>query len=244
MADDDFKVLTALYDAEIRYVDAHLGRLYRRLQDRDLLDETILIITSDHGENIGDHGLMDHQYCLYDTLLRVPLIIRYPPAFEPGKVVKRQVSLLDILPTLTDLVGQDQAEVGWAGHSLVRADHRAYTLAEYLAPQPTMASLRSEYGAGFPTEHLNRQLRCIRTERLKYIAASDGAQELYDLGCDPGETKNLVPHLPGEAARLGSLLDAQFGIWPTELLDRDKEPAQDAPLDPAVENRLRGLGYL
>jgi len=244
MTERDFRVLTALYDAEIRYVDAQVGRVYRALQDNGLLEETLLIITSDHGENIGEHDLMDHQYCLYDTLLRVPLIIRYPMAFGVGEVVKDHVSLLDVLPTIVDLLGLNRVEQTWEGYSLLQSVDRDYTLAEYLAPQPSMASLQTE-GAYTPTmERFNRQLRCIRTERHKYIMGSDGTQELYDLQSDVGETVNLVERLPQVATHLRDQICNKLGEFPMDLKSQ-RVSSEETEKDKAIiEQRLRDLGYI
>ena len=78
MSEEDFAILRGLYDGEISYVDSRIGQLYNWLQEAGLLCNTLLIITSDHGENLGEHQLMDHAYCLYDTLLRVPFVVYFP----------------------------------------------------------------------------------------------------------------------------------------------------------------------
>lgn len=78
MTGRDFRTLQGLYRGELRYLDERIGRLYDWLDAADVLADTVVIVVGDHGENIGEHGLMDHQYCLYDTLLHVPLVVRYP----------------------------------------------------------------------------------------------------------------------------------------------------------------------
>jgi len=120
MNDDDFEILRSLYDGEISYLDFNVNQLFDLLSRLRILDKTLLIITSDHGENIGDHGLMDHVFCLYDTLLHVPLIIRYPKVFEPGSRIERQVQTTDIVPTILDILGIDRNKTqGMQGHTLV-----------------------------------------------------------------------------------------------------------------------------
>jgi len=96
MSDDHFDVIRALYDGEISYLDFRMGQLFDYLIELDILDNTVVIITSDHGENFGEHHLMGHFLCVYDTLLHVPLIIRYPESFEAGFRVEEQVQLTDI----------------------------------------------------------------------------------------------------------------------------------------------------
>ena len=85
MEEEDFYILRCLYDGALAYIDYKVGELV--LKGNNLLDDTILIITSDHGENIGEHNLMDHQFCLYDTLLHIPLVIRFPREFSLCKNV-------------------------------------------------------------------------------------------------------------------------------------------------------------
>jgi arylsulfatase A-like enzyme len=74
----DFEILTNLYDGAISYLDKKIGEVVGMLRQRCILDNSVLIITADHDENLGDHGMMGHQWCLYQTLIKVPLIIRYP----------------------------------------------------------------------------------------------------------------------------------------------------------------------
>ena len=83
MSEEDFAVLQACYDGALASLDAEIGALVAWLRQRGMLDRTLLIITSDHGENIGDHGLMSHAYSLHDTLIHVPLVVRYPELFPP-----------------------------------------------------------------------------------------------------------------------------------------------------------------
>jgi len=105
MTDREFEALRALYKGELRYLDFRLGELYRTLASRGLLDSTLVIFVGDHGENIGEHGLMDHQYSLYDTVLHVPLCIRYPKEVPAGRVVSSPVEVRDVFPTVLDAAG-------------------------------------------------------------------------------------------------------------------------------------------
>src|SRR4029077_14279807 len=107
MSDEDFTVLQAFYDGALASLDEEIGALVTWLRQRRLLDRTLLIITSDHGENIGDHGLMSHAYSLHDTLIHVPLLVRYPALFPPGQRVTQQVQLTDLFPTMLDVLGLD-----------------------------------------------------------------------------------------------------------------------------------------
>ena len=234
MSERDFEILRCLYRAEIRYLDTHLERLYECLLDEKLLDETAIVLVGDHGENIGDHGLMDHQYCLYETLLHVPMAVRYPPAFEAG-TTDRLVETRALYETVAELAGIEAADAETAP-SLIDADDREHAIAEYTSPQPSVETLDEEYG---PLDEdiwqYDRSLRSIRTSRWKYIEGSDGTEELYDLHADPSEST------PVDAAdarsELPDILEARRG----ELRGPSREQAD---IDESSAQRLRDLGYL
>lgn len=102
ITDTDFEILHALYRAEISYVEEQIEEIVHLLKAENEWEETLFIITSDHSENIGDHGLMDHQHALYDTLLHVPLLINGDPS---EKTINDDfVQLLDIAPTVLDVL--------------------------------------------------------------------------------------------------------------------------------------------
>jgi arylsulfatase A-like enzyme len=244
MDEEDFAILCGLYDGEVSYVDQRIGQIYDLLHDRGLLRNTVLIITSDHGENLGDHQLMDHQYCLYDTLLRVPLIVCFPPEFPRGTRIAEQVQTLDLFPTLLQLAGirDDDAWGQVQGQSLFPADVTGQTerslVAEYLEPQPPVSVLRAKYPT-VDVARFDRTLRAIRTEHYKYIWASDGKNELYDLHADPHEGRNLIAEQAERAATLHASLEQtvdSFGCAPTG--------SQSVEFDAVTLERLRQLGYL
>lgn len=239
MTADDWDILTRLYDAELAYLDSRIGQLHTFLQQNGLLDETILIITSDHGENLGDHNLMDHQYCVYDTLARVPLIIRYPDIFPGGLQVSALVQTTDLFPSLAEIlaVADDPVLSRVQGQSLlperIAASPREYAVTEYLAPQ--LHSFRRE-DVSFDSK-FSRQLRAINTGRYKYIWASNGENELYDLQTDPGELCNIIADEPETAVCLATELQT----W----VDQHTLPGDDEGLvDEAIVNRLEALGYI
>ncbi len=245
MSEEDFGLLQACYDAALASLDDEIGALMAWLRQRHILDRTLLIVTSDHGENIGDHGLMSHAYSLHDTLLHVPLLVRYPALFPPGQRVTHQVQLTDLFPTVLDVAGLASPSVRQPlqGLSLLQPpptpDDERLAYAEMLGPHPAMASLNRRTGASehTPRPGLDRALRCVRTPTSKFIWASDGAHMLYDLQHDPYETTNLVTCEPQRAASYLALLEH----WRPPAGTPSSAPP---PMDEDVRQRLRALGYL
>ena len=239
MDSEDFQILKSLYDAQLSYLDEKIGEIYDFLHEKGLLKNTLFIVTSDHGENLGDHNLMDHQYCVYDTLARVPLVVNYP-ASNQGIKISSQVQSLDILPTVIDLLNQDEDPdlKNIQGQSLVpdkiEAKPREFTVTEYLAPQ--LHSFRRE--AIQYEDNLTKKLRAIRTLEHKFIASSDGQNELYDLRNDPQESRNLIH----EDAQLAAQMEARLADW----LEKHalKLAVANESVDTKIEERLEALGYI
>ena len=245
MTEADFEILRACYDGALASIDEEIGYLVDRLLKRGILDRTLLIVTSDHGENIGDHRLMSHAYSLHDTLIHVPLIIRYPTGFPKGERVTSHVQLTDVFPTILDVLQVEVPEVraelqgvSLLGEQLEAADRLAY--AEMLAPHPSIQALNRRAGLpeDTPQPRHDRSLRCIRTLDSKLIWSSDGHHALYDLRQDPSETTNLYPAQPEAAATL----EKHLMSWqsPAGLPLSTSEQHMDAD----VRQRLRDLGYI
>jgi arylsulfatase A-like enzyme len=237
---EDLALLAGLYVGEIAYVDRQIGRVLAALDEAGRADDTIVIITSDHGENIGEHRLMGHVLCVYDTLLRVPLVIRYPRLFAAGALDERPAQLIDILPTLVEIADPEALQLlpRLPGRSLLAPEPRAFALAEYQRPD----SYLDRYPERFPefdTARYRRDLLALSAGSFKLIEGSDGRRELYDLARDPGETADLAQQ---EAARAGELSGLQACF--REGLAR-REAAGDAPaLDEEMHEELRSLGYI
>jgi arylsulfatase A-like enzyme len=246
MNEEDFAILQALYDGALASIDEEIGAFVGWLRQRRLLDNTLLIIASDHGENLGDHGLMSHAYSLHDTLIHVPLIMRYPECFAPGTRVSQQVQLTDLFPTILDVLRLDFPRVRQElqGCSLMAPafEHPTERLAyaELLAPQPSIAALNRRTGASADTPRpaFDRALRCLRTPTTKLIWSSDGQHALYDLQHDPQESTNCFASAP----ELASPLLARLDTWqpPASLPLYVPDPSMDTE----VRERLRALGYL
>ena len=215
MRDDDFETLRALYDAGIRYADAGLGRIVEQLERLRLLDDTLVIVTADHGENLGEHGLMAHGYCLYDTVVHVPLLVHYPRGVaSPGRV-SHQVQGVDLLPTVLSLTGvQAPSSLALRGHDLLSSARHPFAIAEQA--RPDMATFHRRFPEA-DLRHHDRELRMVRTDDAKFIWSSDGRHELYDLRADPGETRDLVRERPQQAGELASLLERWYAAGPATV---------------------------
>ncbi|WP_324759672.1 sulfatase [Haloarcula sp. GH36] len=241
LSEHDFEVLRDLYRAELRYLDEKLAELRETINantDRD----TVFIVTADHGENIGSHGLMDHQYCLYETLLHVPLVITGGP-FTGGAVVDDPVQLVDLVPTLLDITDTEAPllTAQSQGHSFHPEEPhiRTHSIAEYLGPQPSMSALESRVGTlSESVLRYDRKLRAIRRDGTKLIRGSDGTTELYDLNSDPDETSDISTTQPDDVDRLEQDLDTWLGSFSQAVTDGDVD------MEETTRRRLEELGYL
>lgn len=242
LTDRELDTLRALYRAEIVYLDRRIGELREHVEAADEFEDTVFVVTSDHGENIGDHGMLDHQYCLYDTLLHVPLVV-HGEGFEEGPV-DDLVQLTDLAPTLLDAagVGAPEMRAGFQGqsfHPKTNGESRNHVIAEYMAPQPSMDALRKQVGTlSADVSRLDRSLRAIRTAEEKLIRGSDGVREFYETQDDPDESSNLVAEKPAQAEALETVLEN----WLDSFEHADSSGT--VSMTDSTKARLENLGYL
>ncbi|MGN8213126.1 sulfatase [Halococcus salifodinae] len=242
LTDRELDILHALYRAEIAYLDRRIGELREHLETAGEFEDTVFVVTSDHGENIGDHGMMDHQYNLYDTLLHVPLVV-HGEGFGTGQN-EDLVQLTDLAPTLLDAAGIDAPELreesqGQSFHPAAETEPRECAIAEYMAPQPSMDALEQRVG-NLPAEvrRYDRSLRAIRTDDWKLIRGSDGSHELYHLADEPVEQTDLAAENADRVAALDDCLDDWLASFD------HAEATGDVSMTDATEARLEDLGYL
>lgn len=239
---EDIADLQRLYDGALYHLDRHVGQLYRQLQVLGLDERTIFIITSDHGESFGEHGLLDHQYGLYEHLLAVPLIMVVPMGYAGGQTLQSSVQLVDVFPTVASLLDRSDAQTNLAhlpGTSMLEGQTRDYVLAEYLIPN--LQTMRRR----FPNVDVSRYdvaLRAISDGRHKLIQRSDGQDELYDLTVNPNETRNLLYEHPSVATDLTNQLRYALGEWPAKQT-ASSDGYDDDDLA-RIRDRLESLGYL
>ncbi len=212
------------YGFEVEYVDREIGRLMATLESRGWVDDTLIIFTADHGEGIGDHGLVGHIDQLYDSLLSVPLIMVAPGILPEGRVVSQSVSLVDIFPTIAELVGFS-TPAGIRGRSLV----------PLMEPDGTLPDLPHIALTSRP--QADSDLEAVVIDGWKLIRKREtGEVALFDLDADPGELVDLAPKFPDEVERLNRILD--------EHLAASVSASAWAELDEESRSRLEALGYV
>ncbi len=242
----------ARYDAEVRYTDDHIAAIVRKLRARGLWDRSLFILTADHGESLGEHGYyFQHGWFLYDDCLRVPLLLRAPGIFPAGRRVRRSVSLVDVTPTVLDILGLPRREA-LEGRSLlpVVRDEEADRL----------AFAQTYYGEG---------LVALRRGPLKYIfkpprprhqdsppsseppTSAPAREELYDLEADPAETRDLATVRRDVVRALRAAAREWLADQERRGRQRVAERSPGAPGgparvlgDPQLERQLRALGYV
>lgn len=190
----DRKKIMALYDAGLRHIDAQIGRIVAALAERGQLDDTVIVVAADHGEEFWDHGNFFHGQSLYEELLHIPLIVHAPGAAAPGTVIERPVRMIDLAPSLLEWAGL-QRPATFEGRPL------SQVLAAPDAPGDDLIATATQ--AQFPTRY------AIRSGGLKLIENLDtGKRELFDLKSDPHEQRNLATERPDDVAKLEARLAA------------------------------------
>lgn len=179
----------ARYYAMISQTDDAFGRILGLLDEKGLSDDTVVIFTSDHGDMCGSHGMIDKHYVLYDDVIRVPLVIRFPARFGGGVRCDDFVSsCLDLAPTLAQLCGLDMFR-GYSGHGR--------SLAPLLEGEKDPGRQDCAVCASSGQQFGLFTQRCVRTAEYKYVWNLTDVDEFYDLGADPGEKRNLIREYQG-----------------------------------------------
>lgn len=217
------------YDGEVAWSDELVGRLDRAVADAGVRDDTLFIVTSDHGEGLGEHGEPIHGFFIYQTTLHVPMVAR-GPGIRPATRIDATTNLIDLFPTVLTAAGLPvPGGPQWPGRSLVRAWQGAETLAD----APSFAESLT------PLVHYGwSDLRSVRDGRWKYILAP--RPELYDLSRDAAELNNLETSEPARARAMRAGLEDQLKKEATQT-----RPAGGAPaVSPDLLEKLGALGYV
>ncbi|HKN47246.1 MAG TPA: tetratricopeptide repeat protein, partial [Candidatus Polarisedimenticolia bacterium] len=217
------------YEGEIAFADHCVGQLLEKLRQLGLYDETLIVITGDHGEMLGEHGELNHGFFIYEGALHVPLVMRVPRAPAAARPVDVPASLIDIVPTIVSLVGAP-----------VPKEVQGVDLSPWIAGRGAGGGARPIYAETVtPTHYYGASsLLGVIVDGWKYIETT--RPELYDLRSDPAEAVNLLAREPARADALGRTLVSILAA-----AGRAPGPApESAALDEASRQRLAALGYL
>lgn len=216
--------LIETYKEEIKYLDTHIGELLNEIDQ----DNTIIIITSDHGELFGEHALYGHTHNAFDALLHVPLLIKLPPYYEcmPQKI-DRMVKLLDIVPTITDLL-EIKTGLQFDGESL----------------RPLIEGREEQYSSDYVISEVRKAFLCVRKNKWKFVLnkrENNPWKGLFDMENDMDESNNLIDKETAIANQLEELLNNHL-----EAIESESSPSSHDEIveDEAMKIRLKGLGYL
>jgi len=246
--------LSEHYDATVRYADYCVEHMVRALEGKGQWGKTLFIVTSDHGENLGEHGLLEHQLCLYETLVRVPLLIHYPGEDGPQGEDPRLTQLTDLFPTVLRLAGVDlparahqakcllDAQAGLDEEGAFFENYRYPIFGDY-ATLPA-AKLPPPEALNSPRmQRFDRRLKAVCHNGMKLIRGSDGRDELYDLSSDPQEIRNLA-HEPSADKTRQALSERLEGLTaryrPESAPDRERRE----PLRQETIELLKSIGYV
>jgi arylsulfatase len=213
----DVEHVKALYDGETAYWDAQLGLLLSALDDRHLLDNTILILTSDHGQAFGEHGKWIHANSLYEEVLRVPLIMCYPGVISPGRVVEAPVQNMDLLPTVLDWVGIPIPPGLQAVSLRPLAEGLTNTLPRDIFSEMAGVTDPSHWAHWIAPRS---DLRSVQRGPWKFIhhVGNPDADELYRLNpSSVYETENLILSEPELARELRTAILEWFSLYQANL---------------------------
>lgn len=218
----------AWYDGELAFADEQIARLFAWLREEGGFDETLIIVTADHGESFGEHQLVGHGNGMYNPEVAIPLILKLPHDLRRGEVLDDPVQQVDLMPTVLEVL-ELPLDLPLQGVSLLRPTPDRAMIAEVFAHHPMLPVY-------WP--HLKHAERMIVRGPLKFIEYFDGRRELFDLSRDPQERNDLADTQPQDAGRLQSALRQWMNQTP--ISGNHKL----APLDPAALRDLHTLGYV
>lgn len=224
----DTQFASSPYDGEIAFLDESFGKLLRAFEEKGLLENTIVVVVGDHGEGLEQHGELSHASYLYDSTMRVPLLVAAPGRFPGGRRIARQVRTIDLMPTILELLGLPRSH-DVQGRSLVPL---------VLAPDREWdeeALLESDFNR---LQFGWAPLRALRTARYKLVEAP--RLELYDHVADPGEIHNLAAGQPELVARLRERLTSVA----RNMQAPDAGRSAGGGTSPESREKLRALGYV
>jgi len=222
------------YNAEVTYLDHELNRLFERMEALGVLDNTLVIITADHGECLGERGSFFSHVGVFDETMRIPLVMRLPGRLPAGKRVEAMSMNIDLVPTAMDVLGLGEEKTGMEGESLLPLlEGGAGRVHEYVI---------DEGGHGAQVAVRTEKWKFIKTlDDISYLANFErkrGEVELFDLEADPGERDNVAEKHREVTERFSAMLDE----WLASRAGGQK--AEQIEADDETKKKLEALGYL
>jgi len=218
-------ILISQYDGEFRYLDYHIHNFLQKLKELKVYDNTMIIMTSDHGESFGEHNFMEHSFCVYEDAIKIPLLIKYPLSRVRG-ISEKPASLVDIFPSIMSVLSLP-IPAGVQGDILPDVRH----------PIISECNIYWKYILQYG-QYLNRNLKTIYDGSFKYIWESNGNSELYNIKQDPLELNNLISQLPERAQKMHASLDDWSASFTPVAASKPFEKDDD------TKQNLKSLGYL
>ncbi|HSE42298.1 MAG TPA: sulfatase, partial [Acidobacteriota bacterium] len=229
LREEDYQALKGLYDGEIRFMDDQISRLFEYLKSKNLLSNTLILITADHGESIGEHKILDHGHTLYEEQIKIPLLM-IGPGVPKGEKIGGIVRNIDLLPTLLEYLKlpsiQDIQGKSFLSRLTGAADDGRIYVGEILHDPNTRV------------KRFQRDLKSRRDPLRKLLWASNGQHEFYDLLSDPGENHNLVNDRKTDFDKLTSQLFEYLKTVP------QKESRGRPHIDEESRESLKATGYI
>ena len=217
-----------LYDGEIAYVDLLMGDFRNFMEEKNLLDKTLIIFTGDHGESLGEHKENAHGFFIYDSDIRVPLIIRFPENKFQGNIIPNQVRSIDIMPTILNMLGEKSPE-----------NVQGKSILPLILGKQGGEALSAYSETYWPRYHYGwSELKSLRKGQYKFIDAPK--PELYDILEDPGEVNNLVNKKATLSHEMKRELEALIDRYSVEGI----EEAVPKKIDNDSLVKLQALGYI
>ena len=234
-------VMASSYDATLAELDELFHNLLRGLEEKGALENTVVVLTADHGEHLGEHHLLDHQFSVYQPVLHVPLVVHYPARFSAGRD-SRPVMNFDLFPTLLELAGIAPPQgLDSKARSLLHPQESRSRLVEYPAPFAQAFNIIRQQLPDWDDTAWRKRIRAVYEGNFKLIVDDNGNSELYDLERDPSEQNDRSGAVPAVAERLA----ARMQTLVDELRIGVGAAAPEQPpriMDEHLE-RLRALGY-
>ncbi|MEO1443266.1 MAG: sulfatase-like hydrolase/transferase, partial [Chloroflexota bacterium] len=252
LADWEYAALHDFYDAEVTHQDAFVGRFLDGLRKKDLLNNTVVIIAADHGEAHGDHGFIGHSFVVYQELVHVPLIVRYPDTFPQGRRVQTNVSTRRIFHTVLDVTGitppLDEADPNANVNQLTlhtsvngRPDPEGGVVySEAFPPQTFLNVMKHRAPHMIDTMKLRQVRRGIYDGNLKLTTIGENIDGLFDVSDDPNEVRSIADAQPDITGAMRTRLDS----FSAEAVSRRVDGNEFKDVDEEVVEHLRALGYI